>query len=58
MNSREDIVNATFKKLDALNIEIDGLREKTRRLDKDVAKSEEEYMATCKHLEATVGLNR
>jgi hypothetical protein len=35
MKSREDIVNATYKKLDNLNLEIDALREKTKKLEKE-----------------------
>lgn len=40
MKNREEVVNDTHKKLDSLNIEIDALRDKTRKLEKDLLKSE------------------
>lgn len=39
MRSREDVVNATCKKLESLNIEIEDLREKAKRLEKECISS-------------------
>lgn len=58
MKSREDIVNATYKKLDNLNLEIDALRDKTKKLEKECIGSEQDYAATCKNLEVMVIQNK
>lgn len=54
MRSREEIVNATFKKLDSLNVEIDDLRDKTKKLEKDCLKSDEDYLGASKNLETMI----
>ncbi len=39
MKNREEVVITTHKKLDSLNLEIDTLREKTKKLEKECLKS-------------------
>ena len=39
MKNREEVVITTHKKLDSLNLEIDTLREKTKKLEKERLKS-------------------
>lgn len=58
MRSREEIVNATFKKLDSLNAEIDDLRDKTKKLEKDCLKSDEDYLGASKNLETMISQNK
>lgn len=58
MRSREEIVNATFQKLDSLNVEIDDLRDKTKKLEKDCLKSDEDYLGASKNLETMISQNK
>jgi hypothetical protein len=41
MNNREEMMNSAQKKLKNLNLEIEGLREKTLRLERDCNKGEQ-----------------
>lgn len=45
MRSREDIMETTYRKLDALNGEMDELREKTKRLEKECLKGDQDYFS-------------
>ena len=58
MRNREDIVNATLKKLESLNAEIDDLKEKTKKLEKDVTKSLEDYHSVSDNLDMMIGQNK
>lgn len=58
MKSRDDIVNATIKKLEALNVEIEGLREKAKKLEKECAQSELEFVEVTKDLAMMVSQNK
>ena len=58
MRNRENIVNATLKKLESLNAEIDDLKEKTKKLEKDVTKSLEDYHSVSDNLDMMIGQNK
>lgn len=58
MRNRENIVNATLKKLESLNAEIDALKDKTKKLEKDVGKSLEDYHAVSDNLDMMIGQNK
>ena len=58
MRNRENIVNATLKKLESLNAEIDTLKDKTKKLEKDVAKSLEDYHSVSDNLDMMIGQNK
>ena len=58
MRNRENIVKATVAKLESLNAEIDSLKEKTKKLEKDVAKSLEDYHAVSDNLDMMIAQNK
>jgi len=58
VRNRENIVNATLKKLESLNAEIDDLKEKTKKLEKDVTKSLEDYHSVSDNLDMMIGQNK
>jgi uncharacterized protein YlxW (UPF0749 family) len=51
-------VNNTNKKLDQLNREIDDLRDKTNKLEKDCIRSEQELKSTTDALEIAIAKNK
>lgn len=47
-----------MKKLESLNAEIDDLKEKTKKLEKDVTKSLEDYHSVSDNLDMMIGQNK
>lgn len=47
-----------MRKLENLNAQIDSLREKTRKLEKDVTKGLEDYKAVSENLDMMIGQNK
>ena len=52
------MIAATLRKLENLNAEIDSLRDKTRKLEKDVTKGLDDYKAVSENLDMMVGQNK
>lgn len=58
MRSREDIMNSTYKKLDLLNGEIEQLRDKTKKLQKECLKGDQDYFSVSENLEQIINRNK
>ena len=58
VKNRDEVIAATLRKLENLNAEIDSLRDKTRKLEKDVTKGLDDYKAVSENLDMMVGQNK
>ena len=51
-------MNTTYRKLDSLNNEIESLIDKTKKLEKDLIKSQDDFLSVSSNLELMVSENK